>query len=100
VVEPGLPAQVRLTAFKQRRTPTVQGRVLQVSADRLSDEPTGTAYFKADVEIDPAELGRLDGISLYPGMPAEVLIMTGDRTLMDYLLAPVTDSFARSFREE
>jgi membrane fusion protein, epimerase transport system len=44
VVEPGQPAQVRLTAFKQRRTPTVQGRVVQVSADRLSDEPTGTAY--------------------------------------------------------
>ena len=100
VVEPGLPAQVRLTAFKQRRTPTVQGRVVQVSADRLSDAPTSAAYFKADVEIDGAEFGRLEGISLYPGMPAEVLIITGERTLMDYLLAPVTDSFARAFREE
>jgi HlyD family type I secretion membrane fusion protein len=100
VVETGLPAQVRLTAFKQRRTPTVQGRVVQVSANRISDEPTGAAYFKADVEIDLAELGRLEGVSLYPGMPAEVLIITGKRTLADYLLAPVTDSFVRAFREE
>jgi HlyD family secretion protein len=100
VVEPGLPAQVRLTAFKQRRTPSLQGRIVQVSADRLDEEPPGTAYFKADVEIDPAAFARLDDISLYPGMPAEVLIMTGDRTLMDYLLAPLTDSFSRAFREE
>jgi HlyD family type I secretion membrane fusion protein len=104
-VEPGLPAQVRLTAFKQRSTPTLEGRVVQVSADRLSDdspsdEQAATAFYKADVEIHSAKLARLDGISLYPGMPAEVLIQTGERTLADYLIAPVLDSFARAFREE
>jgi HlyD family type I secretion membrane fusion protein len=101
-VEPGLPAQVRLIAFKQRSTPTLDGQVVQVSADSLSDEEAETAisFYKADVEIDPAELTRLDGVSLYRGMPAEVLIRTGERTLADYLLAPVLDSFARAFREE
>jgi HlyD family type I secretion membrane fusion protein len=101
-VEPGLPAQVRLIAFKQRRTPTLDGRVIQVSADRLSDEQaeTATTFYKADVEIDPAALAPLDGVSLYPGMPAEVLIRTRERTLADYLIAPVLDSFARAFREE
>jgi HlyD family type I secretion membrane fusion protein len=101
-VEPGLPAQVRLIAFKQRRTPTLDGRVVQVSADSLSDEEaeTATTFYKADIEIDPAELARLDGDSLYPGMPAEVLIRTGERTLAAYLLTPALDSFARAFREE
>jgi HlyD family type I secretion membrane fusion protein len=100
VVHPELPAQVRLTAFKQRRTPTVGGRVLQVSADRVVDDKTGSAYYKAEIRIDPAELARLKGVSLYPGMPAEVLIQTGERTFADYLLRPILDSFARAFRED
>ena len=59
---------------KQRRAPTLDGQVVQVSADSLSDDDTATTFYKAAVEIDPAELARLDGVSLYPGMPAEVLI--------------------------
>jgi HlyD family type I secretion membrane fusion protein len=101
-VKPGLPAQVRLTAFKQRTTPTLDEQVVQVSADSPSDEQakTATTFYKTDIQIDPAELARLDGVSLYPGIPAEVLIRTGERTLADYLIAPVRDSFARAFREE
>ena len=57
-------------------------------------------YYKADVEIDVGELARLQNVSFYPGMPAKVLIITGERTLVDYLLRPVMDSFARAFREE
>jgi membrane fusion protein, type I secretion system len=91
---------VRLTAFKQRRTPTVHGRVIQVSADRVTHDDQDIAYYKADVEIDPTELRRLDGISLYPGMPAEVLVMAGERTFLDYLITPITDSLSRAFREE
>jgi hypothetical protein len=49
------------------------GQAVEVSADSLSDEETATTFYKADVEIDPTELARLDGVSLYPGMPAEVL---------------------------
>jgi HlyD family secretion protein/epimerase transport system membrane fusion protein len=100
VVHADQPAQVRLTAFKQRRTPTLTGRVIQVSADRLAPEQPGMAFYKAEVKIDAGELARLEGASLYPGMPAEVLIGTGDRTFADYLLSPVLDSLARAFRED
>jgi HlyD family type I secretion membrane fusion protein len=100
VVKPGLEAQVRLTAFKQRSTPTLAGRVRHVSADHFVDEHTGAAHYKAEVRIDAEAQAQLDGLELYPGMPAEVLIMTGERTLWDFLATPVKDSFARAFREQ
>lgn len=99
-VHPGLPAEVRLTAYKQRRTPSVDGTVTYVSADRIISERTGQPYYAAYVEIDPEELARLDNVKLYPGMPADVLITTGERTLLRYLLDPIRDSFARAFREK
>jgi HlyD family type I secretion membrane fusion protein len=100
VVRPGLPAEIRLTAYRQRATPIIYGRLLQVSADRLLDERTGAAYYKALVEADPDEMARLEGIELYPGMPAEVMIKTGDRTFLAYLVQPIADGFNRAFREE
>lgn len=100
VVEPDLPAQVRLTAFKQRKTPVLDGVVTQVSADSMANEATGEAYYKAQIEIDDRELARLEGVELYPGMPVEGLIMTGQRTLWRYLIGPVEDSFAHAFREQ
>jgi HlyD family type I secretion membrane fusion protein len=100
VVKPGLEAQVRLTAFKQRSTPTLAGQVRHVSADHLVDEKTGTAYYEAEVMIDAEAQVQLESVELYPGMPAEVMIMTGKRTLWDFLVTPVTESFARAFREQ
>jgi HlyD family secretion protein len=100
VVKPGLEAQVRLTAFKQRSTPTLAGHVRHVSADHFVDERTGATHYKAEVRIDADAQARLDGLELYPGMPAEVLIMTGKRTPWDFLITPVKDSFARAFREQ
>jgi HlyD family secretion protein/epimerase transport system membrane fusion protein len=100
VVKPGLEAQVRLTAFKERSTPTLRGRVRHVSADHFVDERTGAAHYRAEVRIDVEALAQLDGLELYPGMPAEVLIMTGKRTVWDFLARPVEDSFARAFREQ
>jgi HlyD family type I secretion membrane fusion protein len=99
-VHPGLTAEVRLTAYKQRRTPVVSGIVTYVSADRLVNEKTGESAFEARVEIDPDQFARLDNVRLYPGMPADVLITTGERTLLQYLLDPIRDSFARAFREK
>ena len=93
-------AEVRLIAFKQRVTPTVAGKVSQVSADALTDERTGAAYYTARVEIDRAELEHLKAVELYPGMPVEVMIATGERTALDYMVAPITESFVRAFREE
>jgi HlyD family type I secretion membrane fusion protein len=99
VVHAGLEAQVVLTAYKQRTTPTLQGRVIRVSADSFSDPRTGRTYFLARISVEQAELERMDDVDLYPGMPAEVMIQTGQQTALDYLLSPITQSMRRAFRE-
>jgi hypothetical protein len=66
----------------------------------LLDEVTGQSYYLARVEVPPDELKKLgDGVKIFPGMTAEVLVMTGERTLLRYLVQPVLDSLRRSFRE-
>jgi len=100
VVHVGLPARVRLSAFKQRNTPQLEGHVTRVSADSLTDERSGVPYYLVRIDIDAAELEKLEGRKLYPGMPAEAIIVTGAQTALDYTLAPVTDSFRRAFRED
>ena len=98
-VYPDLPAQVRLTAFSQITTPTLSGTVLHVSADRLTDERTGIPYYEARVALDAGQ-PELEELKLQPGMPAEVMIITGKRTALDYLLKPIVTSFGRALREE
>jgi HlyD family secretion protein len=100
VVHVGLAAQVRLTAFKQRNTPPLVGTVTRVSADSFTHERTGATYFLARITIDLAEQDKLDGGELYPGMPAEVMIVTGKQTAFEYFRTPITDSFRRAFRED
>jgi HlyD family type I secretion membrane fusion protein len=99
VVDEGLSAQIVLTAYPRRTTPTLAGRVTRVSADSFSDPRTGRTYFLARVMVEPAELERLEEVDLFPGMPAEVMIKTGQQTALDYLLAPLTKSLRRAFRE-
>ena len=71
------------------------------SADRLTDERTGEAYFLAKVEVTPDEIKHASpDIQLSPGMPADVMINLGDRTVLDYLTAPLVDGITRSFREK
>ena len=93
------PAEVRLTAFPGLTTPTLTGRVVHVSADSLVDERTGAPYYEASVALDPAEpeLARLE---LQPGMPAEVMILTGESTPLEYLFKPILASLNRAMREE
>jgi HlyD family secretion protein len=99
IVHAGLKAQVQLSAYSSRSTPRVSGIVRTVSADRLVDEQTRQPYFLARVEVDRASLAEIKGVELLPGMPAEVLIVTGERTLAEYLLQPFLDALWRSFRE-
>lgn len=99
-IREGLVAQVHLSAYKQRHMPRIQGVVRHVSADRYEDDRTGTPYFLARIAIEPEELEELaPGVEILPGMPAEVMIRTGEQTLLNYLIAPVLDSLRRSFRE-
>ena len=70
-----------------------------MSADRLLSPTDQQPYYLARVQVTPAGMVHLASLKLLPGMPAEVLIKTGERTLLDYLLRPLLDAFARSFKE-
>lgn len=99
-VVPGMRARIVLTAFNQRYLPQVHGRVRSISADRLTDDRTGEPYFLAKVDVDTDELDALDQeVDLVAGMSVEVMILTGDQTLVDIIAKPIVDSVRRSFRD-
>ncbi|MCG8692333.1 MAG: HlyD family type I secretion periplasmic adaptor subunit [Minwuiales bacterium] len=96
----GQDVSVRLTAFKQRATPALNGYVIYVSADTLIDRQAARPYYLARIEVPDSEVERLGDRDLLPGMPAETLIRTGERTALRYLLQPIVDSMGRAWREE
>ena len=99
-VAQGQQARVHFLAFSARDLPETKGIVRSVSADSLLDEITGESYYRALVEVPKEELDKLgEAMEINPGMPAEVLIMTGERTMIQYLIQPLMDSLRRSFRE-
>jgi HlyD family secretion protein len=98
-VHPGQQAFVRFSSFNQRTTPQLTGRVSLVAAD-ISHEPQGNAsYYSVRIVLPDEERRRLGGLQLVPGMPAEVFMQTGSRTMMSYLLKPITEQFNRAFVE-
>ena len=100
VIYKGMKAKVMLSAYKARFVPRLPGKVIHVSPDRYMDEQTGVPYFKVKVEIPKSAISRLaEDVKMYPGMPAEVFLLTGSSTFFDYLLSPLVDSFRRAFRE-
>lgn len=108
----GQRAVILFPSFPYRSAPEREGVVRSVSADAIADARSGAAYFEAELEIVAAAADRADGegadgnapgsadLSLVPGMPAEVQIATGSRSVLSYLVKPVTDFFGRSLREE
>jgi HlyD family type I secretion membrane fusion protein len=96
----GLQADVQFTAFKQRSTPNLKGEVTYLSADRLVDDRSGESYYLARILVSDEEVKRLGDQQLHPGMPADVLIKTGERTAFQYLMQPLLDSFDKSWRED
>jgi len=100
VIHPGLQAEIRLPAFKSRLVPYLHGTVIFVASDVTEDERRGMAYYRVQIEIDESQLRALEGVQLRPGMMAEALIRTGERSFARYLLQPVFDSFHRAFREQ
>lgn len=99
-VTPGQSARVMLTAYAQRNLPIMTGTLRSVSADRLTDDRDGEPYFLAQIAIEPEILRSFGSdVQMIAGMPADVMIVTGERTLIDYLLKPFLESLSRSFRE-
>lgn len=99
VVRAGLPANIRLTAFNARTTPELRGKVVTISADRLIDQNSGLSYYDARIRIDESELSKISNLNLAPGMPVEVMITTGETTLLNYLVQPFTDLMRRGISE-
>lgn len=99
-VEVGTEATIRFSAFRSATTHVIQGEVIRISADRLTDEQTGQPYYLARVEVTEEGRQTLGRLVLVPGMPAEVLIKTGERTFLQYLVQPATNALARSMIEE
>lgn len=100
VVRAGLEARVMLSAYAARRVPPIAATVVQVSPDRFEDKQTGLPYYTSRIRIDEKDLSEYDYIELTPGMPADTLIVTGERSVLSYLMTPITDSFRKAFREE
>lgn len=99
-VSVGKAADIRFSAFNSATTPVIKGVVRHVSADRLINEETGMPYYLARVALTEEGARTLGSLKLQPGMPAEVLINTGERTMLQYLMQPATNAFARSMIED
>ena len=93
-------AEVRLTSFQARTTPIIEGTVTSVTADRIVDERNGLDYYLAQIVVADDQLDFLEGQKLLAGMPAEALIKTGSRTVLEYLLKPIDDAIAVGLKEE
>ncbi|MCP1335907.1 HlyD family type I secretion periplasmic adaptor subunit [Futiania mangrovi] len=99
IVHAGLPAQIRITAFDQRMTPPLDGTVVQVAPDIVTDQQTGVSYYVARIAVPDEELAGLQDAQLVAGMPAEIVVAAQERTALDYLLDPVRHILQRAFRE-
>jgi HlyD family secretion protein len=98
-VRKGQQAFVRFSAFNQRVTPQLIGQVSYVSPDTTRDQQTSTSYFTVRIMLPEEERRRLAGLQLSSGMPAEVFMQTGSRTMLSYLFKPILDQFQRAFVE-
>lgn len=100
VLSIGQEVSVRFSALDQRTTPELYGTVASVSADAFTDEATRASYYRAEITLNDGELARLpETATLLPGMPVEAFIRTADRTPMNYLVRPLSDYIARTFRD-
>jgi len=101
-VKVGLMADIRFSAFNMQKAHVVEGKVVHVSADSFVDEQSGAPYYEAKIEVTKnGEVQLVDyGFDLVSGMPAEVMIKISERTVLSYLVKPLTDMIARGFNEE
>lgn len=96
----GQKATLRFTAFNQQTTPEIDGSVSRISADITTDQRTGIGYYTIRIALPADEVAKLGDVKLVPGMPVEAFVQTGDRTVISYLMKPMSDHFSRAFREK
>ena len=99
-VQTGLPVDIRFSAFANSPQLVVQGKVMSVSSDLIVEPQTNVSYYLARVNVTPEGLKSLGKRQMQPGMPAEVIFKTGERSLLTYLLHPLTKRMAASMKEE
>jgi HlyD family secretion protein len=97
-VKVGQPARIRLSAFNQATTPELNGEVVFVSADPVTDEKSGISLYRVRIVLDEQDQAVADEIELVSGMPAELFIETGSRSMLSYVTKPLFDQFQRAFR--
>ena len=90
---------IRLIGIPRKKRPELQGKIISISADKMTDSQSGTSYFSVRVGLDAKEIAESQ-LPLRPGMPAEVIIPKGSRTMVSYLLGPLLDEVTHAFREE
>ena len=96
----GLTVNLIFTAFNQNKTPHIPGEVVNVSADRFIEEQTGQPYYKVTSKVAPDGIKMIYNLKIRPGMPVDMFIKTGERTMMNYLLKPILDHLKLSMSEE
>ena len=99
-VHVGQAAQLVFPSLDQRSTPRLEAVVASVSPAAITDPQTGQNFYRLKIAVTPAELARLGTAEVLPGMPVEAFLQTGDRSVMSYLLAPLTRQAMLAFREE
>lgn len=96
----GQPAALRFAGLNQRTAPEIEGSVSRVSADIAQDVRSGAPYYMINIAVAPAQFARLEGVRPVPGMPVEAFVKTRERTALTYLIEPLADQIARTFREK
>ncbi len=99
-IQIGHRAVLRMSAFNLRTTPELNGHVGRIAADLTTDERTGQSYYLVRIVVPHEELVKLRDLKLVPGMPAEAMIRTSERTALSFLVKPLADQINRAFREE
>jgi len=101
-VHPGLPVELIFSAFNTNKTPHIEGEVTQVAADRSVEERTGMPYYKVRVKVTQQGTAKIAShkLNIIPGMPVELFVKTGERTMMNYLIKPVTDRAKSALSED
>ncbi len=98
-VHPGQTAELIFPAFDQNETPRLNGKVRTISAAAIEDSRSGMRFYRVEIDVPPEEFDRLGGHTPVPGMPVEAYLATGDRTVLTYLMAPITTHLRRAFRD-